>query len=306
MGLLLFLNELSCAEPTAKERANDAMRDFVQLLRRIVGLRSDAALASIVKREELELAPGYYLQEWAGQPANRDYWRFIRAMQNRAPFSTVLPDGVGDGVEYRWQARLAEALGAAHLMDGLLVSLLINECWRVPWVSADRSSLLDSDDGQVAFFEDHVQVRHAAATEHVSVHETWLKQVGVLDLANGMQIWEQRAALFPNLQFLPGVQRQLQDLRPDWVIPLAQELRRIDDAIGDWDPRMRAVPAWRSNITPEGEQRKNLCHFSDMDGQSRVFDLHGRFTPGAGRVHFRLVAEERKARVAYVGIKLGI
>ena len=34
--------------------------------------------------------------------------------------------------------------------------------------------------------------------------------------------------------------------------------------------------------------------------------MAGRFTPGAGRVHFRLVPEQRSARVAYVGLKLGI
>lgn len=69
---------------------------------------------------------------------------------------------------------------------------------------------------------------------------------------------------------------------------------------------MRSVPVWRSKITVEGEQRKLLCRFTDLDGQVRVFDLHGRFTPGAGRVHFRLVPEEGKARVAHVGLKLGI
>jgi hypothetical protein len=95
-------------------------------------------------------------------------------------------------------------------------------------------------------------------------------------------------------------------LRVDWVLPLAWELRRIDGAIADWNPKMQAVPAWRSKISPEGEQRRQLCRFTDLDGKVRVFDLHGRFTPGEGRVHFRLVPEERKARVAYVGLKLGI
>lgn len=306
MSLLLFLNELSCGEPTPKELANDAMRDFVQLLRQVVRIRSDAALVSAVKREDLELAQGYYLQEWAGQPANRDYWRFIRAMQNRAPFNDVLPPGAGEGLEYRWNDRVAEGLGAAHLMNGFLVSLLVKECWRVSLVSASRSTLLDLDDGQLTVVEDEVQVRHAATAEHVTVHEEWLKQVGVFDLASGSQIWEQRVALFPNLQFLPRVERLLTELREDWVTPLAWELRRIDDAIADWDPTVRSVPAWRSNVTPEGEQRKMLCRFTDLDGETRVFDLHGRFTPGAGRVHFRLVHEERKARVAYVGLKLGI
>jgi hypothetical protein len=182
VSLLLFLNELSCGEPASKDVASDAMRDLVLLLRQISQIRNDAALVSDVKREELQLAPGYYLQEWAGQPAHRDLWRFIRSMQNRAPFSDVLPSGVGEGVEYRWEAQLASALGAAHLMDGLLVSLLVNECWRMPWLTAKRSVLQELDDGEASVIDDHVQVRHAAVTEHVTVHAEWLKQAGILNV----------------------------------------------------------------------------------------------------------------------------
>lgn len=305
MSVLLFLNELSCAEPTKKELANDAMRQFVLLLMRIKSLRSDAVLVSNVKRDDLELAPGYYLREWAGQAAHIDLWRSMRRMQDRAPFSDVLPPGVGDGIEYRLGEQAAEAVAAAHLMDGLLVSLLLNKCWDVPWLNASRSVLTD-DAGHFSITDDEVQIRHAATLDHVAAHEEWIKQIGVLDLASGTEIWEQRAAIFPNLQFLPRVERLLRELREDWVTSLAWELRRIDGAIADWDPAVRSVPTWRSQITPEHEQRKRLCRFTDLDGETRVFDLHGRFHPGAGRVHFRLVHEERKARIAYVGLKLGI
>jgi hypothetical protein len=50
--------------------------------------------------------------------------------------------------------------------------------------------------------------------------------------------------------------------------------------------------------------RKQLTRFTDLDGVERVFDWHGRFTPGKGRIHFRLIAEERKARIAYIGSHL--
>src|SRR5262249_14191731 len=132
------------------------------------------------------------------------------------------------------------------------------------------------------------------------------KRVGVLDLETGAELWEARMAMLPHLQFLPRVEEQMRELRPEWVIPAAWELRRIDDAIADWDPRVRPLPIWRSLITPEGEQRKRLCAFTDVDGVQRPFDLHGRFTPGAGRVYFRLVPEERTARIASIGLKLGI
>jgi hypothetical protein len=227
-------------------------------------------------------------------------------MQNHAPFNAVLPPGVGEGAEYFWNDQSARALGAAHLMDGLLVSLLVGEHWTAPWIRAVRNKLVEAADGDIAVAEEDVDVRHAAAPDHVRSHEDWIKQVGVLDLGSGAELWEARAAILPHLQFLPRVEEQMRALRPEWVLPAAWELRRIDDAIADWDPSVSPFPIWRSRVTPEGEQRKRLCEFTDFDGVDRIFDLHGRFTPGEGRVYFRLVPQERTARIANIGLKLGI
>ncbi len=87
------------------------MKQFVAVLRAVAARRGDTGLVSDVKLAELELAPGYYLSEWSGRPANVDLWRWIRRMQNRAPFSSVLPQGAGEGADYHWQGRTAKALG---------------------------------------------------------------------------------------------------------------------------------------------------------------------------------------------------
>jgi hypothetical protein len=306
MSVLLFFNELSCSGGRSRAHVNEAMEQFVRLLGCIVQWRSDAALVSAARIKDLELAPGYYLTEWAGQPRHIDLWRSVRRMQNRAPFSDVLPAGAGEGVDYFWSGRSARALGAAHLLDGVLVSLLVDPVWDAPWIRGNRTVLTEAPGGETVLLDDSVDVRHAATLAHSAVHEDWIKHAGMPDLRHGSEIWEARAHLFPHLLFLPRVREYLDGLRPDWVVPLAHELSRINDAIADWDPRQAKLPNWRSKITPEGDNRKRLCRFQDFDGAVRVFDLHGRFTPGHGRVYFRLVPEDRKATVAYVGLKLGI
>ena len=304
MSVLLFLNELSCSSPRRKEDVDGAMRQFVRLLNQIRGWRQDASLISAAHLTDMELAPGYYLREWAGRPGHLDLFRGIRRMQNRAPFSEVLPAGVGEGVDYYWQGHLARALGAAYLLDELLVSLLLDPAWDSPWIDAERVSLSDSADGD--FVQDPVAVRHAATLAHSALHEDWIKQVGILDLNQGAEIWEGRLDLFPHLLFLPRVRAHMYGLKPEWVIPVARELRRIDDAVGAWEPERARQPHWRSLITAEAETRKRLCQFTDLDGAERTFDLHGRFTPGAGRIYFRLAPESRQARIAHIGLKLGI
>lgn len=279
------------------------MEQFVSLLRYVRQRRSDAALVSSVRREDLELAHGYYVNQWIGaHPRHRDLWRVIQGMQNRAPFSDVLPLGAAEGVDYFWNDQEAKGLGAAHLMDGLLVSILVDPVWDTLWVSANCMELTE-----IAEIESYpVEVRHAAKPGHAESHEDWIKSAGLTAFRSGSEIWEARDDLYPNLQFLPAVREQLYSLRQDWILPVAHRLRTLDDAIAGWNPALTREPNWGTKITAEAEQRKLLCNFMDFDGTVRLFHMHARFTPDEGRIHFRLVAGERKARIAYIGLKLGI
>jgi hypothetical protein len=192
-------------------------------------------------------------------------------------------------------------------MDGLLVSLLVDGAWDRSWLRANCEELIESADGEPKIVKDSVEVRHAAKQEHAVSHEEWIKESGLTAFRHGFEIWEVRGALYPNLQFIPGIKNQLYNLRPDWVVPVAYQLRKLDDAIGEWNPKLKREPTWRTEVTPEAEQRKRLyCEFVDLDGIERFFDLHSRFRPGQGRIHFRLAPEKRKAIIAYIGLKLGI
>jgi hypothetical protein len=279
------------------------MEHFVALLRKIRQWRSDTALVSSVRRDQLELARGYYVNQWIGaHPRHRDLWRVVQGMQNRAPFSEVLPPGTAEGTDYFWNGREARGLGAAHQMEGLLVSLLLDPAWEASWVSGVCQELMETAD----IDSYSVAVRHAAKPDHAQTHDGWIKSAGLAAFRSGAEIWEARSDLYPNLEFLSAVREQLYGLRQDWVLPVAHRLRTLDDAISGWNPELDRQPDWETKVTAEAEQRKRLCSFMDFDGTVRVFHLHARFTPDAGRVHLRLVPEGRKARIAYIGPKLGI
>jgi hypothetical protein len=280
------------------------MAEFVAMLRRVRDWRRDIALVTIAKLPSLELAKGYYLSEWIADPANRDRWRFIRTLQNRAPFRDVLPPGAGDGVDYRYDGRRAQGLGAAHLMDGLAVSLLLAPDWHTDRVQLVREVLAELPDGSVDLIEELAQVRHAALCDHLSSHEERIKGEGLWDASSGADLWSGRLEYFPRLRFLPRVEQDLESLPPDWVAPVANELFKLNAAVAAWDPAVSPFPIWRSKVTPEGETRKRLCEFVDLDGQRRIFDLHARFTPRAGRLHFRLDPSSAIAVVAYIGPKI--
>jgi hypothetical protein len=303
MSVWLLLNELSCPAPARRQpsQVDAAMQTFVGLLRQINSWRREAVLVSEVSLKDLELAPGYFMQMWvADDPRHRDQWRFIQSMRNRVPSGSLLQSDEAAEVEYRWHDKDAKALGVAHTVGGLLVSLLLEECWDAHVITATRIFLSDQDED---LHEETIEVKHAATLAHAAVHEEWVKSLGLSDLRRGDQIWEQRADLYPSLQFLPRVEDDLRRLKSQWVLPVATELHRIEEAVAAWDPTTRATPVW-AHVTPEHEQRRQLCWFEDLDGANRLFDWHARFTPGKGRIHLRLVPEDRRVRIAYIGDKL--
>jgi hypothetical protein len=304
VSILLFLNELSCGTSQSASRVDEVMEDFVALLRHVKQRRSGAALISPVRREDLELAQGYYVNQWIGaRPKNHDLWQFIRRMQNHAPYSAVLPPGAAEGTQYSVNGTEARGLGAAHLMDGLLVSLLVDATWDTPWLEATCDEL--NDEGE-DILSRPVSVRHAATTDHAQSHDDWVRQGGLSALRLGSEIWGARSDLFPHLDFLPRVEADLTDLVPEWVVPVASRLASLNEAVAKWDSKVPGEPPWLSKVTPESENRRKYCWFDDLDYERRLFDLHARFTPGAGRIHMRLVAEANRARIAYIGRKLGI
>jgi hypothetical protein len=301
--LVLCLNEISCEAATSEIDAQHYMGSFVATLQAIRRCRPTCSLVTPVPLPGIPLATGYPMSRWAADNRNRDSWRFIRSLQNRAPFTYSELPGYDDlSVEYFHQGRPARGLGLAHGLDTMAVSLPAEPCWLLEWITVVRHVLTEVSSSIVE--EDQLDVRHASTPEHASVHRQWLAVAGLANVSSGRQLWAERLDFFPSLSFLPRVEDDLAALDPRWLDPVRRRLAELQDALSAWDPSQDPFPAWR-NVTPEHEQRQLLCRFHDVDGIERVFDLHARFTPGPGRLYFRLIREDATVRIAYIGRKLG-
>ncbi|WP_338898615.1 hypothetical protein WBG99_26010 [Streptomyces sp. TG1A-60] len=314
---LLFLNERSCGTGCDPARAERAMTGLAEAV--LAVLLADRPGTVLVSREPitgLQIADGHPIGKWHGAPRNKELWQRLLLMQSKWPYRTVFPEGESYfDVEYRHRGETVDGLGAAHLMDGLGVSLLVDACWSEHQLTLEREQLVENDDGESDESEtSEVSVRHMAEQDHFEAHRAWIKdgveavrRGGLNAVRRGEELWEGRASLFPHLRFLPRVEADLRQLREAWVRPLGIRLAELDQTVAAWNPATEPDgPQWRSKITPEGQNRRKLCVFEDFDGRSRHFDTHARFTPGPGRVYFRVVAEPKTLHVAHVGLKIGI
>lgn len=304
---LLFLNEKSWKTACDPARAERAMAEFVDAVRAVAkDDPADTSLVSEVELKSLEIAEGYPIGKWIGSsPKNHVRWQRLLALRNRSPVRSVFPTPDADGhLEYRYEGEEVLGLGAAHFMDGIAVSLPVVPKWQTPSISLERSELVELDDESLEFEHETVDVRHISAPPHVDDHLAWIRESSLTRAATGRQIWERKADLYPHLQFLPRTEAQLNDLDPRWVVPVRRCLERLDAAAATWDPATTREPEWQTKVTPEGETRKRVCRFEDLDGKVQTFHLHARFTPGAGRIHFRPVGENGKVCIAHIGGKI--
>ncbi|NHD19020.1 MULTISPECIES: hypothetical protein [unclassified Actinopolyspora] len=304
MRVLLFFNELSCANEASESEIDERMVEFVELVRQARGKRRDTALVTTSPFKDMELGDDYHVRQWINKRENRDRWRLLQSARNVSPVSSVLPESASAEVEYHHQGRAAEAIGGAHLADGLAVSLAVESTWHSPWVVVDRTQAVEDADGSLSLEKDVVGVRHAAGSADLRSHDEWLVSSGLSGITTGGQLWQAREDFFPHLRFLPRTKDDLEQLETHRLRAVRERLLELEAAMAEWRPELTAQPAWKSHVTPESATRKSLCEFRDTDGALRTFDMHARFTPGAGRLHFRLVPGEGVLTVAYIGKKL--
>lgn len=308
MPLVAVLNDLSLVNgPTTRDAGREAMSNLVTLLRRLRQLSGDVALQTPSPLKTIQIAENFSVPMWLGDDDVRDQWRFLLTLQNRSPYEVGFESLVETslGIDYHVDGQSAKGLGWAHLCGGLGISLQIDPQWNVDWLTLSRETVRETDDDNLVLETDAVDVRHASTIAHTSSHEAWLAGL-VEPIKRGSDLWARREELFPSLRFLPRVQKQLEALAAgtEHLHAISERLRELSDTIAGWNPANGEHPEWRSKITGEHEGRRNLCYFTNEQQVSECYDLHARFTPGAGRIYFRLVASERTAVIAHVGEKL--
>jgi len=309
LSLLLFLNELSRpADALPDYVARGIINALVRLLHAVRRERGDIVLHSAYSIRGMQIGNSYSVGQWCNEGENLEEWRFLRSLDNRAPFRTGLASISADldAIEYSYNGIEAEGLGLAHLFGGLAVSFDSDEEWRAIRVRLLRASLEENDQGEVHLAERDIEVVHVCSSDQVATIREWLQDACRNVPQSGEEMWLGRAQLFPHLSFLPRVEAQLRLLTQGnpWFGAIFQRLMELSDAVGEWNPAASPQPNYRSRVTGEYDQRRRLCEFRDLDGEVRVFDLHSRFTPGAGRLYFRLAGDRNHAVVAHAGRKI--
>lgn len=316
MPLQLFLNGLSTPKGAVhREQAIEYLVGLVRTARAAKAINDQAILNCEEPLNGFSLGGNFSIAALRNTGEFAEESQYLKALNNRAPFNQVLsdaPDVDPNAFEYRisagpapWGGALANALGLAHRLKGLGLSLPSHEAWQSKMISLDLLELAE-DGGTV---EGEVEARNASIPSDVEFHDVSIRADLRSPFANGTDIWAQRADLFPSLIFVPRTRQQIEGilagdpmLEQLWI-----KLSGMNQAIANWESGAVPHPVFPFNVRPESTSRKKYVNFKDAENVERTFSDHCDLAPTEGRIHFILMTEPKKhGLVGHVGRKLGI
>ena len=252
----------------------------------------------------LQVSAGYSVGRWLSQFSQDDRERrlLVKTLMDRSVvYEQCIPREHLDfpDVEYRCAGEIARGLSTAVLADGLGISLWSSDQWNVARVRIEKC-WIERDDVETHSLE----VVHACQATHLDDHTEWLRRIQTPPPANGLELWNQRDVLFPNLDFCDSVEDQVKNLGGGGR-PLRSVMRGLQDLqnyceswnVGNFNIHGINNASGESGPTLEmyGEERKFRC----PDGEYRLFEWHVK--RGDTRIHFFDFPAQKRLLVGYVG-----
>jgi hypothetical protein len=307
----MVLNELSLRHsapdiPTARQW----MSELIATIRSVKKQSTHSiSLRTQYDFHATQIAPNYPLRRWLNdQEVDREERRFIKVLATKSPFSNeVTKPEIQDlennqgNYEYRHQGETAIGLGVASLLDLLPVSLLSEPCWDCSRLTVEVTGIDDDDETIIV---------HASRSSHVREHADWIQSCTQVKVRDGIDLWHCKEDLFPHLQFCNAVEKQLQTLLANDPMLRAVKRRLLDleNYSNNWSSGAFDLNTLPSKATPESDSRlkqfKKELTFDCPDGESRLFSLHVRMTPGAWRLYFYPDLGPGQLIIGYIGPKL--
>lgn len=305
----LILNELSCVNPFPDRfQARSGMTRFVNVIRisRAMGIKG--ALRTHASFSAMLLANDYRFDQWRNDSeVDRDLRLYFRSQTTQSPFIEEVHSLFQPSLLYDCShaGRKADGFLAAFLLESLAVSICSESTWDNHEIEVSLEQM--TEEGMLTNIE---TLPHASAEKHLVEHQSWITYKTRIQVNSGEQLWTERAALFPNLEFCGHTSSEIRGLlRGNPILSrVLQGLSAIQEAAFNWVSGGFVCGSIPGDVSDEScvtlsnsslrTHREKYCE----DGIQRLFSWHYKIRLNAWRIHFHFDNSHiRLIRIGYIG-----
>ncbi len=308
----MILNELSAKFPVESvESGKQIMSQFLETCFEIKKVIHNDSILLDQDYRSFELAPGYRIEQWRNDSTvDVENKRMFRALLNKSVIynSNKFEKEWNFCTEFEHEKYISQGCLLVYEMDGVAVSFLSNEHWKISEIEGNYTEL--TDDGELEQIQ--VRIPNVSFSGNIKVFKDYYanksEELQYTEIKCGQSILECAANVFPNLVFcenaVQGCKKNVGVSEAGQVYKRLLELQRAAEGM-----EQKIDKNVLTKATPESEA--TLERFSDEhtfrlpNGQARLFSWHIRYTGGyAGRIFFHPVVEEKVIYIGHVGHKL--
>lgn len=308
------MNDLSARFPVeAIEDGKQIMNSFLDTCFEVKKIIHNDSILLDQDYRSFELAREYRIERWRNDPTvDLENKRRFRALLNKsAIYNSVKFEQEKESdfrTEFLHEEQASKGCLLAYEMDGVTVSFLSSEHWKISEIKGSYLEL--SDDGEL---EQHlVKVPNVSFQENIKAFKGFYEQkreewqyTGII---SGQDVLGSVKTMLPNLIFcdnaVQGCKKDVGVSEAGQVYKRLLELQRTAEVMEkkfDKELLPKATPESEATLKRFSEEHT----FSLPDGSTQIFSWHTRFTGSyAGRIFFHPVPEKKIIYIGHVGHKL--
>ena len=314
----MVLNELSHQDPAQNIHT---AKKLISILIKTILAATEVGVTRVLRMNESffenQLAPDYFLQNWLNDNnVDREERLFFRTIATKIPYLQDLEDSqIADPAElseFFYEEKATNGFRYAYWLEAMAVSILSDSKWDTFRIDNININVQKLNENSGDLEEEIVSVNHASRPQHLDHHIDWINERIQDSIQDGNDLWFRRSDLYPSFDFCNSAGKQLRRLHSSNPVfrQVKQRLYELQLFCNNWhegpfnSERLptRTRPESETTLQQYGAERTLMC----PDGIERVFSWHVNLNPGAWRLYFFPLGNERRMIIGYIGPHLRI
>ncbi|MCM3078537.1 hypothetical protein [Brevibacillus invocatus] len=308
----VVLNELSLSPIEYKVQSEQEARNIIdQFVETLHGLISRMGIKSVIATDDFYsfyITPDYGIQEWLKdtyvKKKNKDYMRIV--LGNKCTRIQKENYALSEFKVHAGETLLSgTGCLVAFELNGKTISLVTHSLWSEHKISGIHITL-DPDTEEALSTE--TELDNIYSSDQVALLQDEVIEHTFQHISSGQDLWDNKAILFPYLEFCDSVKDQLiEDSQGFHIKQVLLKLQRMNAYFGDddtqYDPQKLGMKArTESESVQQDPELMKQRLFRMPDGKTRYFFDHIGFTGNyCGRIHFLPDKANKKCYIGYIG-----